>query len=447
MLSVGYRPSSTTVNETGRKIRIGMVLDQPFPPDARVEREAVALVEAGYEVHLLCAVRPQDTLLEEAYRGIYIHRVDPDAVSIEIPFLGIQSRFLYKGIIKNYFHHFKNIDTVWHTLIHRFVRDYGIHILHIHDLRLVDTGLNIAMRYNLPLVADLHENYPALMQMMKGRNDPERGEEQRQRWEKIEAESVRKATRVITVADEAKERLLQKGVPSEKVLVLENTVDMEKFMAASINHDFVRRFKPNFVLTYVGHLNDTHRGIQTVIEAMAQLKDEIPELHFIGAGAMREPYRILLEGMIQEAGLQERVHFTGWLDETQFPTYIEASDICLIPHLVNDHTNATFPNKAYLYHLFKKPIITSNAVPLQRYVENTRGGLVFQSGDASMLANLIRMLYHRPDVRREMAVSGHKAVIERYNWQRSSEALIAMYDQMVGQAARRIPASVSRTHV
>jgi hypothetical protein len=48
MLSVGHRSPSAAVKDSQRKIRIGMVLDQPFPPDARVEREAMALAEAGY---------------------------------------------------------------------------------------------------------------------------------------------------------------------------------------------------------------------------------------------------------------------------------------------------------------------------------------------------------------------------------------------------------------
>lgn len=438
MLPVGDYPSSVLVKDAKRKIRVGMVLDQPFPPDARVEREAMALTEAGFEVHLLCAARPEDTMMDEAYQGFYIHRVNPDEVTIEIPLLHKQSRFLYKGALKNYFHHFKNIDTVWHTLIHRFAKNYDIQILHIHDLRLVDTGLNIAFRYGIPLVADLHENYPALMQMMKGRNNPKKGIEQRERWEKIELDSVHRATRVITVAQEAKERLLEKGLPEEKVLVLENTVDMEKFLAAPVDQELVRAFRPLFVLTYVGHLNDTHRGIQTVIEAMALLKYEIPELHFIGAGSLREPYHDLLTGMIEQAGLQERVHFTGWLDESQFVTYIEASDICLCPHIANDHTNATFPNKVYLYHLFKKPVVTSNAIPLQRYIENTAGGLVFQSGDAKMLAELIRLLYNRPDVRKEMALRGYQAVIERYNWQQTSRSLIEMYHGLVEQFSRTL---------
>lgn len=438
MLPVGDYPSSVLVKDAKRKIRVGMVLDQPFPPDARVEREAVALTEAGFEVHLLCAARPEDTMMDEAYRGFYVHRVNPDEVSIEIPLLQKQSRFLYKGALKNFFHHFKNIDTAWHTLIHRFTKNYDIQILHIHDLRLVDTGLNIAFRYGIPLVADLHENYPALMQMMKGRNNPQRGIQQRERWEKIELEAIHRASRVITVAQEAKERLLEKGLPEDKVLVLENTVDMEKFLSAPVDQEVVRAFRPLFVLSYVGHLNDTHRGIQTVIEAMAILKDEIPELHFIGAGSLREPYHDLLNGMIEAAGLQERVHFTGWLDETQFVTYIEASDICLCPHIANDHTNATFPNKVYLYHLFKKPVVTSNAIPLQRYIENTAGGLAFQSGDAKMLAELIRLLYNRPDVRKEMATRGHQAVLDRYNWQKTSQSLVEMYQQLTAQLPRQL---------
>ncbi|HEY9687548.1 MAG TPA: glycosyltransferase family 4 protein [Coleofasciculaceae cyanobacterium] len=431
MLSIGdHPPSVLAATPVGRRLRIGMVLDQPFPPDARVEREATALVEAGYEVHLLCAFRPEDTLKDEAYRGIYLHRVDPEAVTTRIPLLDISTRLPYRGLFKNYFHHFKNIDIAWHTMIDRFVTGYGIDILHIHDLRLVPTGLDVARRHRLPLVADLHENYPALMQMMKGRNNPKRGLAQRKRWEAIEQDCIHRAEQIIVVAEEAKKRLMGKGVPAKKILTLENTVDIEKFEAAPIDPEIVRRFKAAFLLCYVGHLNDMHRGIQTVIEAMGILRDEIPELQFIGAGAIREPYRQKLEPMIQGAKLSERVHFTGWLDETEFVSYIEASDICLCPHIVNDHTNATFPNKVYLYNLFKRPIIASNAVPLQRYLEETEGGLVFESGNAQMLADRIRELYYQPELRRKVSQSGHDAVRKKHNWQESAKGLIATYNAL-----------------
>lgn len=437
MLSVDDDSSSVLVKDAAKKIRIGMVLDQPFPFNERVEREAIALTEAGFEVHLLCADHPagQRVLKDEAWRGFYIHRVNPAEVSIEIPFWGKQSRFLYEGAVKNYFNHFKNIDTAWHTLIHRFTKNYGIQILHIHHLRLVDTGLNIAFRYGLPLIADLHENYPALMQAQAGPQDAMR---ERERWEKIETDAVQRANRVLTASREVQERLLHKGVTEEKTLVLENTVPLEKFAAVTVDQELVRHFRPSFVLTYVGPLHDSRQGIQTVIEAMALLKEEIPELQLIAAGEIREAYYQQLISLIEQAGLQQQVHFTGGMEDAALATFIEAGDVCLYPSLMDEQANTSLPEAVYWYHLLKRPVLASNVVPLRRYVENTGGGLVFEPGNAGMLADLIRMLYRQPELRREMTFRGHQAVMERYNWERTARGLVGMYRQLAAQYVRAL---------
>lgn len=438
MLSVGDDSSSVLVKDAAKKIRVGMVLDQPFPSNERVEREAIALTEAGFEVHLLCADHPanQRVLKDEAWRGFYIHRVNPAEVSIEIPFWRKQSRFLYEGAVKNYFNHFKNIDTAWHTLIHRFTKNYGIQILHIHHLRLVDTGLNIAFRYGLPLIADLHENYPALMQAQAG---PQEALRERERWEKIETEAVQRASRVITASREVQERLLHKGLVEEKTLVLENTVSLEKFASATVDQELVRHFRPSFVLTYVGPLNDSRQGIQTVIEAMALLKEEIPELQLLAVGEIRESYYQQLTSLIEQVGLQQQVHFTGGIDDiTGLATFIEASDVCLCPHLVDELANTSFHEPVYWYHLLKRPILASNAVPLRRYLESTGGGLVFEPGNAGMLVDLIRMLYRQPELRREMTFRGYQAIRERYNWERTARNLVGMYRQLAAQHIRAL---------
>jgi glycosyltransferase involved in cell wall biosynthesis len=413
-----------------RKKVIGMVLDQPFPPDARVEREAVALIEAGYEVHLLCLHDEPDEPTEEAYRGIYIHRVDPNTVTYRLPLVKSRTRFPYRGLVKNLARAFWNIDTPWYTLIDRFIWRFRIDILHVHDLRLVSTALSVANRYNVRVVADLHENYPALMEMFKGKKDPRRGHRQRKKWETIEKYATWEADRVITVIEEARDRLVAKGIRPQKITVLPNTVDIGKFEAAPVDNGVVRQFKTSFLLTYVGHINGPHRGIHTVLEAVAMLKEEIPEIYFVAAGAVRDHYMAELRELINQHHLHNHVGFTGWLDETQFVTYIKAADICLCPHLANDHTDSTFPNKVYLYHLFGKPVITSSCIPLQRYIEDTSGGAIFQSGDAKSLADKIRQLYRDDAMRRHMGEVGRQAVQAHYNWQHTARELVGMYDAM-----------------
>ncbi len=414
---------------TERKIKIGMVLDQRFPPDARVEREAVALVEAGYEVHLLCEIQ-EGQEPEELYRGIFVHRVNPEEVTFLLPFINVRTRFPYRGLFKAINRFLWNIDTVWHTLIHRFVYRYDIDVLHIHDLRLASTGLAIAEKYELPLVADLHENYPALMEMLKGRENAEKGRRAREKWERIEKFCTFEADRVITVIEESRDRLVLNGVRPQKVIVLPNTVDVEKFETAEVDTETVRKYKPHFVMTYVGHINNRHRGIHTVIEAMAELKDEIPELRFIAAGGYREDYLESLKKLIEHYGLEDRIEFTGWLDETDFVTYIEASDICLCPHLSTEHTDTTFPNKVYLYNLFARPVVVSDCVPLKRYIGESGGGLVFDSGNAHDLAEKIRILYDDPNLRKTLGRQGQDAVKSRFNWKATSNRLIALYNDL-----------------
>ena len=50
-----------------------MILDQPFPPDTRVENKAITLAEAGFEVILLILALVTGASIED-YRGFQISR-------------------------------------------------------------------------------------------------------------------------------------------------------------------------------------------------------------------------------------------------------------------------------------------------------------------------------------------------------------------------------------
>ena len=51
-----------------------MVLENQFPDDERVEKEALSLIKAGHEVHLLCATLKKERVGDENYKGIRLHR-------------------------------------------------------------------------------------------------------------------------------------------------------------------------------------------------------------------------------------------------------------------------------------------------------------------------------------------------------------------------------------
>lgn len=431
-----------------RKLRVGIVVDHIFPGNDRLECISRTLVDGGYEVHLLCVLPFMDGLTpgnysrEEYFEGVYVHRVNPDQVTFDVPFLNKQTRLPYTGVIQSLSTLLLNRDNTWYTLMDRFVQFYGIDILHVNNLRMLDTGLTVAKKHRCPIMVDLPEHYPAVVAQRTSMNSIKQGlfeSKVLNHWEKIEERGVERVDHVFVSTEEGKRRLLDMDVLPSKITVLSNTFDIEKYATMPQAPDIMRQFKPWFLMTFAGSIVGEHQGLQTVLDALVILKPEIPELFFVAAGELKGLYRQQLQAKIAELGLQQRVYLTCTGNDndpqSDFIHYVAASDICLLPHNRCDITEVTFPQSAYLYHLFKKPIVASDCQPVECYVRESHGGLVFPSGNADELANEIRRLYYDTELKKVMGENGQHAVLNRYNWPAHANTLLAAYQNLVDERA------------
>jgi len=392
-------------------LRIGMLLDRTFPPDPRVANQARSLVEEGAEVHLLC-LRHGDGRqpAEEVWQGIHVHRIaiarwfykKASAVSLELP--------AYRWFLSRH--------------LRPFVASERIQVLHAHDLPMVAIGLAAARRMGIPFVADLHENWPAALRTYGySRRFPGRVLISPGRWERHERAVLPRVDRIVVVIDEAKERLVRAGIDAGRIVVIRNTVSVDDFRGFGVDRAIVDRFRGRFVLSYLGGF-ERHRGIETLVEAIPAIARAIPEamLLLIGggstAGALRQ--------RAADLGVADRVVFEGWQPFERFPSYIEASDVCVIPHVKNDHTDTTIPHKLFHYMLLGRPVLTTDCRPLRRIVEETGCGVVVPSGDAAAMARAAVALGD-PEARARMGEAGRRAVFDRYNWGRDAQALIDLY--------------------
>ena len=406
-------------------LRVGMLLDKTFPPDPRVANEARSLVRAGHEVHLLCLRHNQQSPAREMWQGIHLHRLmiprwfyrKASAVSLELR--------AYRWFLRR--------------PLGRFLREERIEVLHTHDLPMVAEGLRAARRAGIPLVSDLHENWPAALKTYGYvRSFPGRLVISSSRWERHEQRVLPHADRIIVVVDEAKERLVGLGIGAQKITVVQNTVAVDEFSGFGIDEALLSRFRDRFVLSYLGGF-DRHRGLEMIIDAMPRLAEAIPEslLLLIGSG----PTGPALQAQAKRLGVADRVVFEGYQPFERFPSYIAASSICLIPHLKSDHTDTTIPHKLFHYMLLGKPVVTSDCKPLRRIVEETGCGVVHRSGDAEAFAMAVAGLTDEA-LRTQMGEAGQRAVRERYHWDRDAERLLGLYEEL--PAATSSSSSASR---
>jgi glycosyltransferase involved in cell wall biosynthesis len=258
------------------------------------------------------------------------------------------------------------------------------------------------------------------------------------RWERYEKKSVPNCSAVIAVNDEMRARLISIGVRPERVAVVENFVDLDRFLTLSASDAHVTGLEDRFVITYVGGFA-AHRGLETALAAMPAVTRAVPSalLLLVGDGTNRGE----LEAISGRLGLDPYVRFEGWVDFGMLPTYLAHSDVGIVPATKNVQTDASLPHKLFQYMLMGKPVVASACMATSRVVRDADCGLLYPPGDSDALADALIQLTD-PAVRAQLGGNGRRAVHDGYNWSVSASKMLAMYDRM---QRRREPLSSSLT--
>jgi glycosyltransferase involved in cell wall biosynthesis len=400
------KPPNHTFNGKGR--RILFLLQSDYPPDVRLSREMDALKRNGWKAVLLCNNRSNRRLREEE-EGLTIHRIDS-------PYRGVPA--LNKWATSPFV-----LNPLWLRTVAEVLRRERIDVIHVANLPLAPLGILIGRILRKPVIYDMFENYPEAIRSweLKGFRSILRNPRSA---DMLDAFCMKKADRIIVVVDEAARRLTERGIDRRRVSVVENTVNLRTFRSFNIDARVIQRYTGKTVLVYTGQFSK-ERGLETAVEGMAILKKRIQKVKLVLVGD--GPYKNALENAVKMRKLDEIIEFTGWVDYSLFPSYIQAASICIIPQPSNPFIDTTMPNKIYEYMAMGKPVLASDAKPFRRLIDECRCGETFHSGSAEDFAEqAIRILRSRTPY----GPNGRRAVENQYNWAVSSKELIRLYQNL-----------------
>jgi len=387
-----------------------------YPPDIRVGKEIQMLRDGGHECCLLClsADKRGDQVLDNGLPVRYVPRAPQNIV-------------VHKLNLSFFYLSFLNVHARRHCV--EFIRDFSPEVLHVHGLPLMATACEVARLRGIPVVADLHENYPAALQEWYGSPLKKATIHNFRRWTRYEGRVLSKASHILVVVDESKELLLEHGLPEDKISIVPN-VSSPDFLNLPVDERILSRLAGRFVISYIGGFGP-HRGVDTAIRAMRMLKAVIPSARLLLVGTAPKGYLPELEGLVTACGVQDVVEFTGWRPFEEVPSYIQASDICLVPHNLGVQTNASGPHKLFQYWMMRKPVIVSSCKSLKRMVESVKGGLVFEAENPQSLADCVLSLYRDSELRQSLGTNGQQAVLTgEFSWERASTSLNAVYARL-----------------
>ncbi|MEO9481804.1 MAG: glycosyltransferase family 4 protein [Ekhidna sp.] len=390
-------------------MKIAMILDMDFPPDARVENEARSLAKDGHDIHLFSLCYKSFEVDLEDFGFLTIHRFKASWLIYKFSALAYDLPF-YKWLVK--------------PKIRSFLRQVNPDAIHVHDMVIAESILEATGKMDLVKILDLHENRPEIMEYYPHtKKIPGSLLINLNRWRRAQFDLIKNFDRVVVVTEEAK-NYYAKQIPinDSKFLVVPNTLHPDVFKVE--DQDQEKKYDSFFTILYIGNTG-IRRGTLLALESLRLIKEQIPRVKLLLVGASSEDQT--LKTYAEDNSLLDLVDFCGWMPPESLPAYIAASDVCISPLKRNLHHDTTFANKIFQYMAIGKPILVSDCPPQKRIAEENKCGLVHEADSVADFAEKVIALYNNGKGRIEMGENGKNAVMLSLNFESTSRDLRDFY--------------------
>ncbi len=394
---------------------VAHIWDAEYPWDVRVEKMARSLVARGHRVHIIARNRDARVALEALPEG-KVHRIPWR------PWWGPGLNALSQ------FPAFFN--PRWVRLIDRTVRTSGADVLLCRDLPLAPTAIYVARAHGIPMVFDMAENYPAMIADLwrLGRPRPWDGLVRNPALARtVERWVVRRANHILVVVDESRSRVVELGISPDRVSVVSNTPPRAQLAPCPESSRPVGN--GNLDLVYVGQLDLPMRGIEPLLQAVAECNRRGRHVRVTLIGDGRDKANLM--SLAERLGLgPDTASFRGRVPHKEALSLLRGFHLGVVPHLSTEHSDTTVANKLFDYMAAGLAVLTSSARPLARIVRESGCGEVAASGDAGDMARAIDRL-RDDEYRHRCAVAGWQAAAETYHWERDADRLEAALETVV----------------
>ena len=242
-----------------------------------------------------------------------------------------------------------------------------------------------------------------------------------------------RADRIVVVTPAFREHLIaRRHVPAEKIAVVENGVETDVFapLPQPANDQLRRELGADgkFLVCYAGTMGMAH-GLETLLDAAAQLQQRNPDVRFllVGEGAEKERIRALA----QSRGLAN-VRFLDQQPREKMPAFISASDACLVLLKKTEVFKTVIPTKMLESMSVARPVILAVEGQARQILEEACAGLVVEPENARALADAITRLAADRELGGTLGQRGREYVVRYLSRDRTAEKYIEVLETIVG---------------
>lgn len=217
------------------------------------------------------------------------------------------------------------------------------------------------------------------------------------------------------------EKIVKRSVRPEKCSAIINYPDFSIFRRQP--HPPVNGDK--FIMCYPGTLN-SHQGLDIAVKAVALLREEAPNLHFVIVGD--GPDREKLKSMVKDLKLERHVSLKGFVPMEEVAEILARTDLGVVPKRRSSFGNEAFSTKIMEFMAMNVPMVISRT-RIDEYYFNDTLVEFFESDNAEDLAAKILGLMQN-SVRRDQLRQSGTDYISSNNWDVKKHEYLALTDNL-----------------
>jgi PEP-CTERM/exosortase A-associated glycosyltransferase len=230
---------------------------------------------------------------------------------------------------------------------------------------------------------------------------------------KMETFVFTQADRVVTICENMRRELMERGIAREKILVMPNGVDSNYFIPQARAENLAARYQLNGnpVIGFIGSFY-RYEGLDFLLAAMPELAKRVPDVRLLLVGGGQDEARL----RDRARNLGRHVIFAGQVPHDEVKNYYSIMDIVVCPRHRMRLTDLVTPLKPLEAMAMGRMVLASDVGGHLELIRHDHTGILFKADDREDFLSHAAHACENRGRRTEIACAARRYVEAERNW-------------------------------
>jgi PEP-CTERM/exosortase A-associated glycosyltransferase len=251
---------------------------------------------------------------------------------------------------------------------------------------------------------------------------------------RMETHALKRAAHVFTICEGLRADIVGRGIPADRVTVIPNAVDIEKFEPGGAPDEALRGKLGLTGCTVIGFIGSfyAYEGLDLLLAAIPQLLQQRPDVRVLLVGG--GPQEAALKAQAVALGAGKQVVFTGRVPHAEVGRYYDLVDVLCYPRHSMRLTELVTPLKPLEAMAQGRLLVASDVGGHRELIRDGDTGVLFRAGSAESLTQALLGLLAQRERWPKLRAAGRRFVETERNWARSVANYRAPLETLVERA-------------